>query len=179
MTSKQLFFFADRTDMEIIIQELEKSMKIRYVRAGLFDSPEPEYFSSLLDLTNLGYAPTGDWNLNDFVLIVASQDEINVRTVQQRKGGNKYAIDQEINPKSVLIVLSGIYNDNVLVAGKIGTISSNPFSSEVFLFMTKLVKRHFIKKAEFYLGPAAKSKLENGWRLVTNVTSPTEYDIKL
>lgn len=178
MKTKQIFIFSESEDIEPIIKEIESSYPIHYFLAGLFDSDQPVHYSSILQSPNLGYVSNGDWNHNASYLVVPKDKYIKVRSVPQRKGGVKFAIDQMENPESCVLKLSGIYSGEILVGGSLGTISSSDFSIDFMNAFRRLLKKHFDKLGEFYVGKAARQKLDTGWRLVTNDKSPVEYDLK-
>jgi len=134
-------------------------------------------YDSLFDFKGFGSVNNGDWNQSKNFLALPSGNDLIVRNVPQKAGGTRYAIDQQNNPKSVVIKPSGIFNDGVLVAGMIGTISQDDFSVKLFKDFSSKIKKAFTKIGRFYVGSNAKAKLENGWRLATNEQSPKEYDL--
>jgi hypothetical protein len=178
MKSIQTFFFADYDDIKSIIESIESDNYVKYCQVGLFDiNPTPE-LNSFFELTTIGYVKYGDWNLNSAFLIVDKNSDINIRSVEQIKGGIKYAVDQKNNPNSIVFKPSGIYKEGVFVAGSIGTISETDFSKKLFKTYSSLIKKNFMKVGSFYVGKNALNKLNNGWRFVTNEKSPSEYDLK-
>ena len=177
MKSQQTFFFADRHDIEPIITLIESIFDIKYCGTGMFLTIDHKYYGSLLDFEGFGSVNNGDWNQSKSFLVLPSEGELIVRNVPQKAGGIRYAIDQQNNPKSIVIKPSGIFKEGVLVAGMLGTISHDDFSLKLFKEFSSKIKKTFTKLGQFYVGPNAKVKLENGWRLVTNEQSPKEYDI--
>ena len=178
MKSKQLYFFADKTDVLEILHQFEyDNQDIYYCLAGLFDDSIPEEVDSLITLQNLGIVNHGDWNHIDDYLILPKTNKPLIRVVPQYKGGNKYAIDQLMNTKSVIIKLGGVFKDSVLIGGKIGTISEEIFSLNTFSSFAKIIRKRFTKVGTFYVGKEALKKLREGWRLTTNIRSPSGYDL--
>jgi hypothetical protein len=86
-----------------------------------------------------------------------------------------------MNQKSVTLKLGGIYKDaeNVIVAGRVATVSEDSDSNELYKLFTTKLKKEFKKIGTFYVGRKAEEKLKMGWRLVTNEKSPKEYDLAL
>jgi hypothetical protein len=179
MSSKQLFFFSDPKDLALVLEPIEFNENIKYCETGLLDSSLVREYLSLFEIPNIGYVTVGDWNHCKSYLAYGKNDIIQVRDVPQRTGEIKYAVDQKLNPRSVVVKPGGILTDGVLIAGSIGTISNEPFSVNLFKLFAKLIKKNFSKVGAFYVSPIAKKHLENGWRLVTNDKSPKEYDLKL
>lgn len=181
MKSKQIMFFTQLGDIENIIRDFESAIEIQYYKTGLLDSKNIPTYDSLFNVPNVGFTLSGDWNKIDNYLITKKTTSLNVREVPQRMGETKFAVDQMNNPKSIEIKLGGIYKEkeNVLVAGRISTISEDSDSNELYKLFTTKLKKEFNKIGTFYVGRKAEEKLKMGWRLVTNEKSPKEYDLAL
>ena len=174
-------FFALISDMEHILKKAESSLDIHYFKMGMFDSRDVPHYQSIFDAPNLGFTLSGDWNRIDSYLVIPESAWLDIRDIPQRAGGIKYAVDQSANAKSVELKLGGIYKEreNILVAGRIGTISESEFSLAAFKLFSSLIRAEFKKIGSFYVGKSAGEKLREGWRLVTNDKSPKEYDLAL
>ena len=83
------------------------------------------------------------------------------------------------NPQSIEIKIGGIYKENVIVAGRVATISEDSDSIELFKLLSTKLKKEFKKIGAFYVGKSAEQKLKEGWRLVTNEKLSKEYDLAL
>lgn len=181
MKSKQIIFFMLLEDIEKIIQDFESLMEIQYYRTGLLDSKNIPAYNTLFEAPNIGVTLSGDWNRVDNYLITKKSTQLNIREVPQRTGEIKFAIDQMKNPKSIELKLGGIFEEkeNVIVGGRIATISEDSDSLELYKILSTKIKKEFKKIGAFYVGKSAEEKLKNGWRLVTNEKSPKEYDLAL
>ena len=181
MKSKQMMFFATIEDIENSILDIELMIDIQYYKTGLLDSKNIPTYKSVFDAPDIGVTFWGDWNRIDNYLITKKETSLNVREVPQRTGETKFAVDQMNNPKSIELKLGGIYieKENVLVAGRISTISEDSDSNELYKLFTNKFKKEFKKIGTFYVGEKAEEKLKMGWRLVTNEKSPKEYDLAL
>jgi hypothetical protein len=179
MKSKQINFFSTILDLEAILREIENVFDINYFKMGLFDSKDIPSFKSILTLSDLGFTKHGDWNYVDSYLILPENFSLDIREISQKKGGTKYAVDQMVNPKSIELKCGGIYleKENIIVAGRIATISDNAFSQELYKSFSKLITKRFRKIDGFYVGDEAQEKLKLGWRLVTNEKLSKEYDL--
>ena len=140
MKSKQIFIFSDLEDLRSILHDFETNYNVQYYATGLFDNPDTPKYSSIFDVTNLGISNVGDWNLCLNLLVIDKSDSIKIREVPQRKGGIKYAIDQMINPRSILLKTGGAFKEGVLVAGAVGTISNDLYSNTLFNNISKKIK---------------------------------------
>lgn len=180
MKSKQMMFFAMLEDIENSIRDIESMIDIQYYKTGLLDSKSIPTYKSVFYVPNIGVALSGDWNRLDNYWITKKTTLINVREVPQKTGETKFAVDQMNNPKSIEMKLGGIYREkNVIVAGRISTISEDSDSNELYNIFTTKLKKEFKKIGVFYVGKKAEDKLRLGWRLVTNEKSPKEYDLAL
>lgn len=178
MKNKQLMFFLVFEDIKEISQNIESIVDIRYYKSGLLDSKNIPTYSSVFDIPNVGIAESGDWNKIDCYMLL-TKNPLNIREVPQKTGGVKFAVDQMNNPKSIELKLGGIYPEktNVIVAGRIATISDDRDSIELYKLFEIRIKKAFKKIGTFYVGKIAEEKLKEGWRLVTNEKSPKEYDL--
>lgn len=181
MKSKQIHFFATRIDLKELTVDFESILNIKYVGMGLFDSNEVLEYMRLSDVPDIGFTKFGAWmSLDHRYMVVAEDKKINVRIVPQKKGGTKYAIDPMANPDSIELSTGGIFSENgkVLVAGRLATASGSEFSVRTYMAFVSRIRKVFRKNGTFYIGEDAHNKLVSGWRLVTNVNSPIEYDLK-
>lgn len=179
MKSKQTMFFATFEDLKKILVVIELNIDIEYFLCGSHENSAISNYKSSLEIPNLGYAFVGDWNKTDSYLVTSKYNKVNVRTVQQTNGSTKFIVDQMINNKSIQIKFGGIYNDNTIVAGRIGTISEDADSTLIYNYFCSKIKKEFRKFGMFYVGFDAQDKSRNGWRLVTNTKMPLEYDLQL
>ena len=179
MKSKQLMFFALKDDIKKVLIELESNIQVQYCKSGMFDGKNMFKYYYHFEIPNLGYTPYGDWNRIDEYLLCKKATIINLELVPQRAGGFKYAVDQGCNMKSIEIKLGGVFTEeeNVLVAGRVATISEEADSLELYKFLSTKIKRDFKRIGAFYVGKKAEERLNEGWRLVTNVRLSKEFDL--
>ena len=172
-------FFVVLSDIEPILKKVETSVGISYFKMGMFDDRNVPHYPSIFDAPNIGLTLSGDWNRIDSYLVIPAGTLLEIRDIPQRAGGIRYAVDQSANKRSIELKLGGIYKgeENILVAGRIGTISESEFSLNTFKLFSSLIRKEFKKIGTFYVGKVAEEKLRTGWRLVTNDKSPKEYDL--
>ena len=178
MAKNQLSFFATKADLESLLRTVESKQQLQFVATGLFDSPDIEPMQSLLATPNLGHLSVADHNQGPCYLVASREVFIKVRAVPQRRGGVKYAVDQQENPKTIALRPSGSFGETCLIDGQVGTISDDPISLELFRLFTKEIRYQFTKINEFYVGKEAGELLDKGWRLTANAKSPALYDLK-
>jgi len=177
--ANQLFFFLTPDELIALIQSFESTHAISYYQTGLFSSPANLAITSLLEEKSLSYLTIGDWNHSPSYLLAAPSDEIIVREITLRQGGNSYAIDQRENPDMAVFKPSGLLTQDVLIAGSLQIGTRGSYSGLLFQTLTKIIKKHTRRIGAFYVGPDAEEKLRLGWRLVTSASSPIEYDLAL
>lgn len=178
MATNQQSFFATKADLERLLREVESERGLQFVETGLFDSPSVEPIHSLLGTPNLGQLSVGDHNQGPCYLVATGDSSVVVRSVPQRRGETKYAVDQQENPNTIVFRPSGAFGQECLIDGQVGTIYNNPNSLKLFQLFRNEMKRQFTKVNEFYVGKEAGELLDKGWRLTANVKSPTLYDLK-
>lgn len=144
-------------------------------------SPSSDFpnYKSLLDAPSLGINATGNHTTGDSYLVMREGVRLSVRKIPQRKGGVMYSVDQDTNPKSVVFWPGGLYKNEALVCGHIGTISESSESVDLYDAFCAALLKGFTKIKSYHVGPEALRLLETGWRLVTiSVRSPREYDLR-
>ena len=169
--------FATRGDVLALLGSVEETRAIQYVLVGLFDREPPIVATAAHEIENLGIAQSGDQNLVPAFLVQDPKSKVNVRRIPQRRGGVKYAIDQLKNPKSVVISAGGEYREEALIAGQIGTVSSDKDSLALLDVFAYELRKRFIKIQAYWVGKCAARALESGLRLTANITAPKEADL--
>src|SRR5690242_12457732 len=152
MARNQQSFFATKADLESLLRIVESEGKLQFVETGLFDSPDVQPIRSLLGVPGLGHLLVGDHNQGPCYRVANEVVPITSRPVPQRRGGMKYAVDQDGNPKTIAFRPSGTFGDNVLIDGQVGTVSDNPSSLALFHLFRNEMRRQFTKVQEFYVG---------------------------
>jgi hypothetical protein len=181
MKSRQIMFFLILEDIELSIKSIETEVDIRYYKTGLMDDRTVPSYISIFNAPDIGYTLHGDWNRIDDYLVMQKETSLNIRKIPQKTGETKFAVDQLLNPKSIELKLGGILKekDNVIVAGRVATVSEDEVSNKLFKLFSFKIKNEFKKIGSFYIGKKAEEKLKLGWRLVTNEKLPREYDLAL
>lgn len=178
MAKDHLPFFATREDSAAVLEVIEGQRELQFVRTGLFDSPELDRTLSLARAPGLGLAPTGNTVLEPTYLVAARALPIEVRPVEQRKGGTKYAVDQMVNPRTIAFHPGGLFEQGCLISGEVSTASPEPESMELIKLFIKELRKRFTKVNAFYLGPRALELFDQGWRLTPTTRAPREVDLR-
>lgn len=154
-------------------------MPVRYAVCGLLHGPIFQQYQSLLQFAGLGTNTTGDHVSGPTLLVVPKNIEITVEPVPQLGGGIRYALDQKPNQESIVFSPGGLYGDNVLICGHIGTIWDNPVALTLYKTFVRSLTRGFVKIGSYRVGPEAEHFMDRGYRMVTiGISSPQEYDLR-
>jgi hypothetical protein len=176
MARNQISFFATKDDLLSLLRAVESERRLQVVVGGMFDEmPDVKAQDSLLGSLDLESTTSTISSAN--YLLFAPGTSVEIRRVEQRRGGVRYAVDQLANPKTVGLRPGGQF-EGCIIAGQLGTASDDPSSLELFRFISKQARRLFTKVKAFYVGKEASELLDKGWRLTTDVKSPPLYDLK-
>ncbi len=178
MPTNQMGFFATRTDLEELLRAIEAKRKLRYVEVGLFDEAILVQRESFSEIPDLGVANRGDANQEPAFLVADRRSMVQVRAVQQRSGGTKFAIDQVSNPHTIAFRPGGTFADAAVIAGQVGTVSDDAESLGLFKLFAAEIRRRFTKIGSYYVGKDAGALLGAGYRLTASVRAPPLYDLR-
>jgi hypothetical protein len=76
-----------------------------------------------------------------------------METLKQMIGVSRYAVDQLINPDTITFAAGGIWNNDILLNGGIGTASQSDGSSALFKRFRSALRKNFTKVKAFMLVP--------------------------
>lgn len=177
MASKQLQFFATKSDLCSLLKNVEAKISIVYFRMGHVDDPIVEPCFSLLDDPSLGTEMYPDGARKAAYIVMAASEQIVIRKIQLRAGGVTYAIDQLSNPNSVVFAPGGKVEEVGLLSGSVSTVHDSVLSLDIFAIFSKQIKKEFSRIHSSYVGSEALIALESGARLAASLRSPVEYDL--
>jgi hypothetical protein len=178
MSSKQLHFYATYNDIEKVLQQFEAQQSVIYVLAGLFDHDCPKSFGTYRAINSLSVSPDGDLNRMPGYLIANQLHKILVRKVPQKAGGQKFAIDQYLNPETLYFQSGGLFANKIIVPGKIGTIHQTTDSKKLYDLFSKIMSEHFCRIRSYYVGPEAHGLWESGMRLGLSLNASRDLDLR-
>ena len=103
--------------------------------------------------------------------------EIISRSVSQRRGGVKFAVDLLVNTQSIVLRCGGRLNTERLLAGDVSMATDNSEAHKLFEVFSKVIRQYFKKIKSYYVGPDAARLLDEGCRLCPTEKSTPEYDL--
>ncbi|HLW65304.1 MAG TPA: hypothetical protein VKS79_08295 [Gemmataceae bacterium] len=174
----QRHFFATADDLIPVFERAEKKQPLVYTLAGLFDSTELIHANSGADLPSLHQPAPHEGAIGcPHYVVVPRELSVQIREVPQRAGGIKYAVDQLINPDSIIVSHGGLREPNALLSGNVGTCTGSKISVSLYRSFSYAIGKQFVRVRSFWVGPEAYRLFMNGWRLTTDVDRPREYDL--
>lgn len=174
---KQILFFATKNDLIPAIEAVEAASQLKYVRSGNSFSPNPNVIPSGIEISNIGQADAGTASGCASYLVFKRDASINVRRIISGGRVARFALDQLLNPDSVVFTPAGVWNNDVLLHGRVATMSGTPPAQELMRLFYKVLRKQFTKVQAFYVGPEALTWLQAGRRLTISDQSPREFDL--
>ena len=163
-----------------MFERVESKQRLTYTPCGLFPSQERESYPAGALLPSLREPAMHPNAVAGAQYLVTPADQpVVVRDIPQKRGGMLYAIDQLANPNSITILPGAIYPPDVLLYGRVATVSSTPFSTQVQRAFASAVAKFFQHIRAFYVGPQAQKLWRRGYRLTQSAQSPPEYDLAI
>lgn len=179
MPGKQFSFFATQDDLIEVMEAVASKAFYRFVRIDDIKDGTPNICESIADLDDFSIAISGDQNREKSYLLIAADAKPKTRQVELRKGGINYVMDQGSHPESVFFSSGGVFKEfECIIAGQIGTISDDKWSTNLYKVLFAELKKRFKKIKSFYVGRIAEKKLDEGVRLTSSIKAPPEYDLQ-
>jgi len=174
----QRHFFALPDDLLGVFERVESAYALSFVLAGMFETSHFDVFHAGARLPTLRVPASRQSIECPTYLVLPVSAPINVRSVPQRGGGTRYAIDQLENPDSITFTHGGLHSEGVLISGRVATISATPAGKQLQAAFSNAIGKLFGKVNAFYVGAGAMELFRQGCRLTQNASSPLEYDLQ-
>lgn len=177
--SKEIYFFALKQDLYSIIKSVQQTVGLQYIMTGAYDSLDIHVYNSLEEYSDLGIKKSGEHQSESF-LVLEKNWNLNVREVKQIDGSIKYFVDQLQNENSVVLWPGGVYENQYLICGHVGTVKMSDTSKKIFGTFQKSIKKQCPNRTgRFWYSDKVKD-MNGQIRLITiNVNQPKEYDLKI
>lgn len=174
---KQLLFYATRDDSLRVLTNIEKCSPVKYVRMGQEKKAEPTYYASSDVIPGLGLATTESASTSAEYLVVMRKSFVEPRHVRLTGGSNFYLFDQLVNPQSISFSPGGLWNETVLLHGRVATVSDHTDSRSLFRMFASEFRRAFVKVKAYWVGSEALHLLRKGTRLALAAQSSRDFDL--
>jgi hypothetical protein len=174
---KQLQFYAVVGDLLPVLQAVEDRGPLKYVLTGNFTTPDLQTFLRGSQLPNLGKATCDSATGSDSFLVCQPELQIIVRHLPGTGGIERFCVDQLANPETVTLTPGGIWNEDIVLYGCVGTASGSEASQELMRRFAGAIKKQFTKIKAVYVGPKACELLDAGKRLTLAAQTPKDFDL--
>ena len=175
---KSIHFHAVKEDILQVISVFESGGSVKYVLTGNFLANEISegisVYESVDEIPNLGEATADSSAACESFLVCDQTTPITPRSLQE---SGRVCIDQLFNPDTVVFKPGGIWSEEVLLEGQVGTASDSDESQRLMKRFNSAIKKTFTKVKAFYVGPKALELLERGTRLTMSAHSSHEFDL--
>ena len=176
--SRSLQLFCAYGDLVSVFGDVEASVDLSYTRTGLFAEAKRPTFRSGKELPDLGISQAGETSREPSYLVWRAGVSPIVRPVAQKAGGTLYAVDQSLNPSSIVLKPGGVYADQCVIAGQLGTICEDEESVELYGKFATAIQDRCQRIGAYWLGPEAVSLLRAGRRLTIGINASTALDLR-
>jgi len=171
-------FFATADDLLPVFDQIESKQLLAYTMAGLFAEPNLTRVARGASMPTLRERLTNPNASNSPQYLVSPVHvPVAVREVPQYSGGIRYAVDQLINPDSVVLSHGGFFRPEILLYGSVGTASDSPVATALYRAFANSIAKLFSRVRGYWVGPEAVELVRRGCRLTIGADSPQEYDL--
>jgi hypothetical protein len=178
MTGKQIHFFATKEDLLPVLEKVESEMPLAYAAMERYGAPVPRVYPHGVSLPNLG-AATNESEVRWAQFLVGLQGHhFEMRRVALSAGGHVYILGQDTNPDTVTLSPGGVWKPDVLLNGRVATLSETAVGLRLMTRFRSAIKGAFTRVRAFWVGPHAEAMLDQGARLTSAEQSPRIYDLK-
>jgi hypothetical protein len=174
---RQIVFFATKDDLLPMLCVVEAHASLNYALAGNFQKPGLEEYSNGAEIPNLGRATCESAVSSDTYLVYPRSLPIEVRVLEGDGGAKRYCVDQLLNPDTVGFTPAGVWNDEVMLYGRVATASDSAGSQALMRRFHTAIKKRFARVKGYYVGTQAYALLKAGKRLTIAEQSPREFDL--
>lgn len=171
-------FFATADDLLPVLDHVESKLSLAYTLTGLFTSPLISAIARGVDIPTLRKPTKGPNAINSPSYLVTPFDvAVQVRDVSQKSGGMLYAVDQLINPESIILSHGGFFSPEILLYGRVGTVSDSAVAKTLYRAFANAISKQFVRIRAYWVGPEAAKLQREGCRLTIGAHSPRECDL--
>jgi hypothetical protein len=171
-------FYATADDLLPVFDLVDRKHRLAYTLMGLQESPKLCTVTKGTDIPTLrDVMAASNADACPAYLVTLEDAAVQVCEVPQRSGGMRYAVDQLINPDSITFSHGGFFSPEILLYGRVGTVSDSAVAKKLFRAFSSALAKMFVRIKAFWVGPQANQLLRKGCRLTIGANSPKEYDL--
>lgn len=172
----QTHFYAQEDDIIPVLKDLDEAMHLVYIRMDHYTDENYDRYKDYREIPGVGIA-NGDAAVqcSQYLAIEPATKLIPSKIIRTKQT----SIDQLLNPDSIVVSFGGLWNGEVVISGRVATVSDSVGAQGMLRRFQRSIKKHFIKIRAFYVGPKAMASLKSGRRLTAAIQCPPEYDLAL
>jgi len=174
-------FFALKEDLLPVLEFVDSKGPFKYIRTGAYalgELTDDIIYYKGTDLPDLGKASADSGVCCDQFLVCERKAMIYLRFFETIEGERVF-IDGRVNPDTVTLRPGGLWNDEMVIEGTVGTgHNSEKCRALMKLFLSGL-RKTFTCVRGAYVGPKAMELLKAGKRLTQAAQCPREFDLTL
>lgn len=170
---KRLNFYATQADLVGALGDIDD---VRFTEIGNFETAKLLQYDDVAAIPALGQSRYGSASANPSYLVMLRDMKVDVRLLAGRDQ-MRHLVDQLDNPDSIVFQPGGLFTEDALIAGHIGTATDNQVSVALMKKFSRQMTRGFTKVRAFLVGPEALAMFHDGKRLTDSVGSPRDYDL--
>jgi hypothetical protein len=174
---KRIHFFALKEDLLPVLDAVERGGPLKYVRMGNSLSRDFETFLHGAEIPDLGKASSPTASVCERFLVTEATVPVTVERFQGNNGIQRYCLDQLLNPDTVTFTPAGIWNEDVVLYGRVATVSDSAIAQALMKRFSSAFRSQFRKVKAFWVGRSARALLDAGKRLTIAEQSPREFDL--
>ena len=110
-------------------------------------------------------------------LVAEPNTNISLRPKKDSSEVDYFLIDQLQNPNTVTFTPAGLWNNGIVLHGRVATVSDSALAQELMKRFHSAIKAHFSKIKAYWVGPKAHEFLKLGKRLTIAEQSSREFDL--
>ena len=179
---KLIPFYAGVKDLESFVESIDANNSLRYYLTRNYSKDEVQNGIVAYDkgamIPNLGWASAGSGNICDSFLVCDRTSPMVLRTIHGN-GDNWFSVDQLLNPDTIEFTPAGIWNDKIVISGRVATVSETTSAQALMRLFSKTIKHQFTRVKSYYVGPEALSLLKSGHRLTPAANAAPMIDLVL
>ena len=110
-------------------------------------------------------------------LVADAKQPVVLRELSIFEDRRRWTVDQLENPDTIVFWHGGMYEETVLLYGRVATVSKTKLAQSLQRSFVSSIKKEFVRINAFYVGAEAAVCLDADWRLTIAKQSPLEYDL--
>ena len=176
---KQVRFYALRGDIVPVLEAIERDGPLQYVAMDNALRADFATFHRGADIPNLGKADRDSGSACTAFVVTATTAPLTVRRIMGTDGNPRYCMDQLVNPDTVVFRPAGMWSDDILLDGLVGTASSSLIAQGLMKRFNSAINKRFTNVKAYRIGPEALALLKAGKRLTISARSSREFDLTM